>query len=734
MRLLAGALPALFWIVYGTSNVLMDAPPSIGPLTAINVFYLAMLPAVVIAVIEGDRHAWPGFLTYVLFVGWMVAGLIIGNVSADAEPAKHVLIYALLGVTAAQLLIAPAISWRLFAPALIALAVVLSGWTIAHALATGFSYRAGVPINPNLPAALIAPGFMAAAALCFAGGLARGRALLIACAMVSLYACLLLGSRGVLLAVASGAAALVLTMRPAFKDSRGLAAGAVAIIVLAQVPSVPHNAWQATVAMINRMTAPAPDSTTAGAGGATTQPVPGGATAVPGSGSAVSTATTSAQPRPPTIAPVALDSGAAKSTAIARFGEEEAASFNLRRDLWMAAGAYLVSGPVPFLFGGGLGTSQELAHEANPVFRNMHNTVLQVWTDFGLIGVGLFFAFHWGILRALWRRRTAQAAALFAIVIFWLVLGLTVTVTNVHLYWVSLGAAAAAAAVAAAAPDLRRAESHFAFGKNWASYAESLDDAKIARAAADLKRLLGTVDVTGKSFLDIGCGSGVHSLAAIRLGASRLVGVDIDDDSVATTRRTLDRFAPSANASIQRASVFELDPAKLGTFDVVYSWGVLHHTGDMDQAIARASAMVAPGGVLIIALYRQTWVCGLWRIEKRWYTRTSLRMQAAARSIFVGWFRLLTTLIRPIQRWRGRRVPPSFNEYVRNYQERGMDFHHDVHDWLGGYPYESILPDTLGAVMADRGFRRDAEFLTAPGRGRRHGLLGSGCDEYRFVR
>lgn len=144
--------------------------------------------------------------------------------------------------------------------------------------------------------------------------------------------------------------------------------------------------------------------------------------------------------------------------------------------------------------------------------------------------------------------------------------------------------------------DLLSAESHFAFGKNWLDYAQKIDEATIAQAVADLQRLSGRTRFEGLSFLDIGCGSGLHSLAAIRMVAARVVGVDIDADSVMVSRSTLGRFAPQADARFDVVSVFDMRPEVYGNFDWVYSWGVLHHTGDMHRALMVAASLVKPAG------------------------------------------------------------------------------------------------------------------------------------------
>jgi 2-polyprenyl-3-methyl-5-hydroxy-6-metoxy-1,4-benzoquinol methylase len=268
--------------------------------------------------------------------------------------------------------------------------------------------------------------------------------------------------------------------------------------------------------------------------------------------------------------------------------------------------------------------------------------------------------------------------------------------------------------------DLLSKESHFEFGKNWASYSELIDEVRVEKAVQELRRLAG--DLTGKSFLDIGCGSGLHSLAALRLGAARVVSIDLDSDSVATTQKVLARHAPpGSNSKAFECSVFDLDKADLGTFDVVYSWGVLHHTGDMYRAIRCAAQKVAPGGTFVFALYRKTWLCGFWKVEKRWYTRASAATQARARAVYVFFFRLAHTLT-------GR----DFDKYVAEYDKwRGMEFHHDVHDWMGGFPYESISPDEAEAFMTKLGFRRDRVFVLSK---TPVGIFGSGCDEFVYSR
>jgi len=265
--------------------------------------------------------------------------------------------------------------------------------------------------------------------------------------------------------------------------------------------------------------------------------------------------------------------------------------------------------------------------------------------------------------------------------------------------------------------NLKEARSHFAFGKNWGSYAALIDDRRIAQAKDGLLRLIPAEQWRGRSFLDIGCGSGLHALAAADLGVSRILALDIDADSVATTRAVLTERKVATPWQSEVRSVFDLDPGRLGTFDIVYSWGVLHHTGSMWEAIDKAAALVAPGGLLAIALYRRTRLDPFWKTEKRLYAHAPRFVQSVVRACYIAVFGLglLAT---------GR----SLARYVANYQTRGMDFYHDVHDWLGGYPYESVLAPEVDERLRKLGFTAERVFA----RPMDAGLFGSACDEFVY--
>ncbi|BFU93734.1 MAG: SAM-dependent methyltransferase [Nitrospira sp.] len=271
--------------------------------------------------------------------------------------------------------------------------------------------------------------------------------------------------------------------------------------------------------------------------------------------------------------------------------------------------------------------------------------------------------------------------------------------------------------------NLTSVESHFRFGENWRAYAEKVDEAAIEEAVHGLRRLAGS-EMSGKRILDIGCGSGLHALAALRLGAVEIQGIDLDPNSVAAAQAVLTRYASQRPWKMEQKSIFEMNPAQCGTFDMVYSWGVLHHTGDMFRAIHTAAELVSLGGLFVFALYRKTLLCPFWKWEKRWYARASSRRQRLAQRLYTAMFRLGL-----------RATGHKFDSYVDKYKtKRGMDFYHDVHDWLGGWPYESISPEEVELVMRGLGFEQVRSFITRGRRfgGRYLGLFGSGCDEYVY--
>jgi 2-polyprenyl-6-hydroxyphenyl methylase/3-demethylubiquinone-9 3-methyltransferase len=240
----------------------------------------------------------------------------------------------------------------------------------------------------------------------------------------------------------------------------------------------------------------------------------------------------------------------------------------------------------------------------------------------------------------------------------------------------------------------------FEFGRNWSRFLETLNDSKIARAEASLRKMLGVETLAGKSFVDIGSGSGLFSLAARRLGA-RVHSLDYDPHSVACTAELRRRYFPNdADWTVEEGSA--LDPAylgRLGTFDVVYSWGVLHHTGAMWPALENVVPLAREGSLLFVAIYNdQGKTSRRWTSVKRAYNRLPppLRFLVLWPALLHLWWRRLlkdTLRLRPLRTWRESAV------------ERGMSPWHDVVDWVGGYPFEVARPEQIFDFYRDRGFQ-----------------------------
>jgi len=263
--------------------------------------------------------------------------------------------------------------------------------------------------------------------------------------------------------------------------------------------------------------------------------------------------------------------------------------------------------------------------------------------------------------------------------------------------------------------------SHFEFGRNWEGYVEIVTEEEVSRAVESLRRLFTGAMLEGKTFLDIGCGSGMTMLAAQRLGVKNCAGVDLDANSVNAAKTLLSRYPSDLPWTVVQRSVFDLDVDDLGVFEVVHSWGVLHHTGDMWRAIEAATQMVAPRGLFALAIYRQSAFCGLWGIEKRLYTNSAKWVQKLLRGLYKTLYMLgiVATGRNPLR-------------YLKNYKrDRGMDWGHDVHDWLGGYPYESASADEIGDKLNAIEFELVHKITHRPSLG---GLFGTHCDEFVFRR
>lgn len=261
----------------------------------------------------------------------------------------------------------------------------------------------------------------------------------------------------------------------------------------------------------------------------------------------------------------------------------------------------------------------------------------------------------------------------------------------------------------------------FEFGSNWAAFLSVLDEQCIMLARNSLKQMLGGMNLDGRRFIDAGSGSGLFSLAARQLGAT-VYSFDYDPRSVACTTELKRRyFADDSEWVVEEGSVLDsqyLD--QLGKFDVVYSWGVLHHTGAMWQALENIERLVGQGGKLFISIYNdQGWPSKGWLYTKMVYNRLPgfLRWLVLYPAVVRLWGPATIRDIaagRPFDTWRNYRMRSL----------RGMSAWHNIVDWVGGLPFEVARPEEIFEFYRMRGYRLDA-LRTCAG--------GHGCNEFVFT-
>lgn len=259
----------------------------------------------------------------------------------------------------------------------------------------------------------------------------------------------------------------------------------------------------------------------------------------------------------------------------------------------------------------------------------------------------------------------------------------------------------------------------FDFGQNWAEFSvNAATPERITQARADFANLMKGIELQRRSFLDIGFGQGFSLLSARSLGAD-VVGCDINPKCHEVIQRNRLLFADANNGRIplQIGSILDnstvealrREQAAHGQgFDIVHSWGVLHHTGDMRRAIANAASLVRPGGYFVIAIYNRHWSSVSWRWIKGFYMQSPAWLQ-----------RLLVDALYPlifVAKWLVTGKSPKR-------MERGMEFYHNVVDWVGGYPYEYASTDEIEQLCCSLGF---SVVRVIPA------IVPTGCNEFIF--
>lgn len=263
----------------------------------------------------------------------------------------------------------------------------------------------------------------------------------------------------------------------------------------------------------------------------------------------------------------------------------------------------------------------------------------------------------------------------------------------------------------------------FEFGKNWKRFLKLLNTERIAEAEKSLKSMLCVDTLQGRRFLDIGSGSGLFSLAARRLGAT-VYSFDYDPQAVACTDELRKRYFPQDSLwTVDQGSV--LDQAylqSLGQYDIVYSWGVLHHTGAMWTALENIVPLVTDGGRLFIAIYNdQGPMTRVWKAVKKAYNRAPKLI----RPLFVFVISFIREICVALAKLVQLKNPLPFKRWAEYQKNRGMSFWTDYVDWVGGYPFEVAKPEEIFNFYYERGFEL-IRLTTCAG--------GLGNNQYIFVK
>lgn len=258
--------------------------------------------------------------------------------------------------------------------------------------------------------------------------------------------------------------------------------------------------------------------------------------------------------------------------------------------------------------------------------------------------------------------------------------------------------------------------SRFEFGKNWKAFLDSVTDERVRVAEQSIKDMLDVTSLQDKALVDIGSGSGLFSLCARNLGA-KVRSFDFDPESVECTQELRQKYYPNdPEWVVGEGSILDGEfLAGLGKFDIVYSWGVLHHTGQMWRAIENASSLVSDGGKLFISIYNdQGWRSKIWRGIKQLYCSGPVGKWGVIIAFFPTFFGI--TVLASIKHRKN-----IFRDYKNG---RGMSLIHDWFDWLGGLPFEVTTPGEMVSFMTNLGFHKQRVVLNH----------GHGCNQYVFVR
>jgi 2-polyprenyl-3-methyl-5-hydroxy-6-metoxy-1,4-benzoquinol methylase len=238
-------------------------------------------------------------------------------------------------------------------------------------------------------------------------------------------------------------------------------------------------------------------------------------------------------------------------------------------------------------------------------------------------------------------------------------------------------------------------DTKFSFGRNWKEFIEiNFSEERVNVSKKHILSFLKLNDLQGKYILDIGCGSGLSSLAMFKSGIEKLVSFDLDPEAVQTTLKLKELSGNPSNWEVFQGSILDEQVInKIIPADIVYSWGVLHHTGKMWEAVENASKLIKPGGLFYLALYTTNSDSDHWLKVKKIYNSISEEEKVWMQHWYIVNY---TTL--PV-RLSGGDPTPIIEQYKKN---RGMDFFIDIKDWLGGYPFEHASIEEVKAFVKNK--------------------------------
>jgi 2-polyprenyl-3-methyl-5-hydroxy-6-metoxy-1,4-benzoquinol methylase len=276
----------------------------------------------------------------------------------------------------------------------------------------------------------------------------------------------------------------------------------------------------------------------------------------------------------------------------------------------------------------------------------------------------------------------------------------------------------------------------FSFGKNWNNYVETVvNDKVLAETKNSMLKYLPIEEYKGKNFIDVGCGSGLFSLSSVLLGCKKTISIDVDDYSIKSTLLTKNKFSSLLQDNIEweiskgdildNATIESIINQSDGGGDIVYSWGVLHHTGNMWEAIRNCAKLVKPGGYFIIAIYNHAPSSKFWQNVKIFYNKYE-RMQPIMNLLY-GSYVSIGYMIH--------------KKTFKLYRDRGMHVFYDAIDWLGGYPYEYACFDEIKSFVENLNFELFKQpTKLACGKNEKINFFSkmrskdTGCNEFVFLR